>query len=132
MNKKSNGKKKKKKISEKKEQNSEFSPSIDLDVKVPQIKEPGYECKICGKRIQFITQAIMEQDGGYSHIECVLKKIADEEGVKPPKTVSYIGRGAFAIVSKNEEGNFIFERKIQYENLESFQKIKEDIKDLRK
>jgi len=127
MNKKNNNRKRKKKGGNKKPLAPVFTPSIDLDVEVPKVVEPNPVCKICGKKIEFITQAVSEGEGEYSHLDCVLEKIRKEENVQPPQVVSYVGRGVFAVVSKNAEGHIVFDKKIQYEKPETFQKFKASI-----
>jgi len=99
--------------------------SLQFPIKVPQVQEPVPLCALCEKPIQAISQAISgPTPGEFSHFDCVLRKIADEENLLPHQKISYIGRGTFAIVDKDEEGNMVFVKQIVYENPETFNAMK--------
>lgn len=92
---------------------------------VPMVQEPAPTCAICGKPIEGIAQAICgPEPEQYNHFDCVLRKIADDEHVLPDQKVSYIGRGVFAIIEKDEEGHFVFVKRIPFESPEMFQSMK--------
>ncbi len=92
---------------------------------VPKVKEPHPLCTICSKPIHAIAEAISgPEPTDINHFDCVLKKIAEDEKVMLPRKVSYIGRGTFAVVDKDEEGNLIFIKKIIYETPEHFDSYK--------
>jgi hypothetical protein len=94
-------------------------------IKVPRVQEPNPLCSICGKPIQAIAQAISGPSiDEVSHFDCVLRKIADDEKVMPPRKVSYIGKGTFAIVDTDEEGKLVFTKKIIYETAEQLDSYK--------
>lgn len=100
---------------------------------VPKVQEPQPLCAICGKPILAIAQAISgpcPQD--VNHFDCVLKKIAEDEKVMPPKKVSYIGKGTFAIVDTDEEGHLVFTKKIIYETPEHFDTYKKFVESLKR
>lgn len=89
---------------------------------VPKVQEPLPICTICDKPIDAIAQAISGLVAGtFSHFDCVLRKIADEEHLLPHQKVSYIGRGVFAIVETDSDGNLLFVKRIPYETPEMFQ-----------
>lgn len=94
------------------------------EVEVLKINEPRPVCSICGEPIEAIIEALSEKEGSYSHFDCVLKKIRKEYNVQEPDTVSYIGSGAFAVVTKDEEGKYIIKEKIQYESNDAFASMK--------
>ncbi|MCQ2398566.1 MAG: hypothetical protein MJ052_04605 [Sphaerochaetaceae bacterium] len=102
------------------------------EVSVPQVHEPLPDCQICGKPIEAIIEAIRESDGSYSHFDCVLEKIKKEYHVDEPDKVSYIGRGTFAVVSKDSDGNIVFKDRIQYESGETFNSAKQYVEENRK
>lgn len=102
------------------------------EVEVPQIKEPNPVCSICNEPISAIIEAIRESDGSYSHFDCVLNKIAKQYNVQEPDKVSYVGQGCFAVVSKKEDGSFYFKERIQYENNDAFNAMKQYVEDAKK
>ena len=73
---------------------------------VPQVKEPGFECAICGKSIDYIAEAISEPDGRYSHFDCVMDKLRAQENVREGEKLSYIGHGCFAVFTTDENGKY--------------------------
>ena len=92
---------------------------------VPRINEPNPPCVICGKPIDAISQSIGgPQPETFSHFDCVLRKIADEEHILPTQKVSYIGRGTFAIIEVQADGKFIIIKRIPYENPETYSFMK--------
>lgn len=102
----------------------------EKEYEVKTVREPKPVCAICGEIIENIADAIRENDGSFSHFDCVLNKIATEYGVKEPDKVSYIGSGSFAIVTV-EPGtkNFIIKQKIPYESVDSFNQMKKFVED---
>ena len=90
------------------------------EVAVPQVNEPRPECRICGKTIDFIAEAISEADGGFSHFDCVIEKLRKQENVQEGEYISYSGHGNFAVFTKDEEGHYIVKTRIPYESKESF------------
>lgn len=92
---------------------------------VPKVKEPVPTCAICGKPIEGIAQAICGPEPEmYNHFDCVLRKIADDEHILPKQKVSYIGRGVFAIVDTDEDGKFVFVKRIPFESPENYASMK--------
>lgn len=94
------------------------------DIEVPTVVEPHPECAICGQVIESISEAISEGGGKYSHFDCVLKKISEEEHIGENEKVSYVGHGSFAVVSKDEEGRFFIKKRIPYEEKETYEAMK--------
>ena len=94
------------------------------DVAVPQVNEPRPECRICGKPIEFIAEAISEADGGFSHFDCVIEKLRKQEAVKEGEYISYSGHGNFAVFTKDDEGHYVVKTRIPYESKESFDSAK--------
>lgn len=97
------------------------------DLVVPQVMEPRPACAICGEPIESFAEAISEPNGGYSHFDCVIDKIKAQENVQAPDSVSYIGHGTFAVVSKDFEGKYTIKTKIQYESNEAFNEMKKQV-----
>jgi hypothetical protein len=92
---------------------------------VPRINEPNPPCVICGKPIDAISQSIGgPQPETFSHFDCVLRKIADDEHILPTQKVSYIGRGTFAIIEVQADGKFTIIKRIPYENAETYSFMK--------
>ena len=112
----------------KKKSSRTFAPVV-----VPKIKEPIPNCAICGKPIEGIAQAICGPEvGAYNHFDCVLRKIADDEHILPTQKVSYIGKGVFAIIDTDEEGKFIFVKRIPFETPETFAAMKRFVEEQKK
>ncbi|MGI6432820.1 MAG: hypothetical protein ACOXZ4_03015 [Sphaerochaetaceae bacterium] len=105
------------------------TPSAEIP-KIPMVQEPLVSCSLCGKPIEAISEAISgQEEHTYSHFDCVLQKIAQDEQIQPPQKVSYIGRGVFAIVSKDETGHYTFEKEIPYESAERFAAMKKFVEE---
>ena len=94
------------------------------EVSVPQVNEPMPVCSICGKNIETIADAISEGNGSYSHFDCVIAKIREQERVTENETVSYIGHGNFAVLYKDEEGKYVIKTRIPYESKENYDSMK--------
>lgn len=100
---------------------------------VPRIKEPVPTCAICGKPIEAIAQAICgPEPDQFNHFDCVLRKIAEDERLLPKQKVSYIGKGVFAVVETDEEGKFVFVKRIPYETPETFTAMKRYVEEQKK
>lgn len=127
--------KKKKKSKSKKPAQQEVKPQqkhiVFEDVDVPKVVEPKPTCSICGESIEAIIEAISEPDGSYSHFDCVLKKITEQERVVEPDKVSYIGHGTFAVVTPDEKGSFSIKYRVPYENTESYLNMKKYVEDIK-
>jgi len=105
----------------------------EIPVIVPRVHEPNPLCSICGKNIESIAQSI----GGpepetFSHFDCVLRKIADDEKILPNQKVSYIGRGVFAVIELQSEGKFTIVKRINYENPETYAFMKKYVESRKK
>lgn len=87
-------------------------------------KESEHICALCGKPLDFITDAISEPDGRLSHFDCVIEKIRKQYRVEEPDTVSYIGQGRFAVCTKGEDGKYTIRDRINYESADSFLSMK--------
>lgn len=97
----------------------------EFQVVVPKIHEPVPVCVLCGKPIDAISQAIGgPQSGTFSHFDCVLRKIADDEHILSTQKVSYIGRGVFAVIEMHEDNKFTIVKRIPYEDPETFNSMK--------
>lgn len=90
------------------------------DLAVPQVNEPRPQCRICGEPIEFIAEAIGESDGGFSHFDCVISKLKEQEHVQEGEYISYVGHGNFAVFTKDEEGHFVIKTRIPYESKENY------------
>ena len=91
---------------------------------VPKVNEPMPVCSLCGKTIETIADAISEQDGSFSHFDCVIAKIRQQERVSDDETVSYIGHGNFAVFYKDDDGKFVIKTRIPYESKETYDAMK--------
>ena len=94
------------------------------EVEVPQIHEPNPVCAICGNPIELIAEAISEPNGGYSHFDCVIAKLKEQEHVTEDEKLSYVGHGNFAVFTKDEEGHLVIKTRIPYESKESYDSMK--------
>ena len=107
---------------------SERRQHVVLDeLPVPQVVEPRPACVLCGQPIETFAEAISEPNGGYSHFDCVLEKIRQQEQVQEPDSVSYIGHGTFAVVTKDAEGKYSIKTRIPYESADSFNGMKKQV-----
>lgn len=102
------------------------------DVEVPQVVEPRPNCSLCGQPIELISEAISEPNGGFSHFDCVIEKLKEREHVIPPDSVSYVGHGSFAVVSKDENGNYIIKNRIQYESNDDYSRMKKQVEEAKR
>ncbi len=93
-------------------------------VPIKKVAEPKEVCVMCGKVIEGIASSLTHPEGGHCHFDCVLNKIAADEKVTESQKVSYIGRGTFAVVEQNEDGSFVFTKRIPWENAEAFDAMK--------
>ncbi len=102
-------------------------------IEVPTVEEPLPICALCSKPIKGIAQALSgPADGQLSHFDCVLEKIAEDEKPLPHQKISYIGRGMFAIVDKDEEGKLLFTKRITWETAERFDAMKKLVEGTKK
>jgi len=99
------------------------------DIEVPQVVEPHPNCSICGQPIESIAEAISEKGGLLSHFDCVLEKLREIEHVEEPDSISYVGQGNFAVVSKTFEGNYFIKKRIPYESNDDFLKVKKQVEE---
>lgn len=110
------------------------------------IKEPCPICAICGKPINFISEALVAEDGnGYVHFDCALSKAIETLKPNQNEKVSYMGSGKFAkiLITKNENvyderlrrSRSVFEFEIssqmEFESKENFEKMQDMVEGLR-
>lgn len=88
------------------------------------IKEPLDKCSICGHTILNVSQAMCSPDSSFVHFDCVLDKIKSEHPVRENQTISYIGKGCFAKLEKNENGSWSIIERYTYESQENYEKMK--------
>ena len=88
------------------------------------IKEPLINCSICGETILNISQAMCAPDGSFVHFDCVLEDIKKNHNVHENQTISYIGRGTFALLEKDENGSWSIVERYVYESQENYEKMK--------
>lgn len=96
---------------------------------VRTIKEPGATCVLCGERIENIAEAVSSQNGEFVHFDCVLEDIRKSYHVHEGQSISYVGKGAFGICEKDEEGKWHIIQRIQYESPEANLKLKEFVEE---
>ncbi|MCY1152174.1 MAG: hypothetical protein PQJ49_08795 [Sphaerochaetaceae bacterium] len=99
-------------------------------VEIKRIKEPLVKCNYCNKVINNISSAI-KGDDCYYHFDCVIDRIKKEHKVKESQSVSYIGRGSFAIIEKDETGALKFVETIQVETPQQFDSMKKYIEEVK-
>ena len=90
------------------------------DLAVTQVNEPRPQCRLSGEPNEFIGEAIGESGGGFSHFDCVISKLKEQEHVQEGEYISYVGHGNFAVFTKDEEGHFVIKTRIPYESKENY------------
>lgn len=108
----------------------EYHSSIPL-MPTKSVKEPGVICPICNQAIDTIASAISKSNGEYVHFDCALNEIKEAEKPTDKQVVSYIGSGNFGICEKDENGQWIIVKKINYESKENYNSFKEYIEGLK-
>ncbi|MBC8343720.1 MAG: hypothetical protein H8E61_07040, partial [Bacteroidetes bacterium] len=101
--------------------------------KIKKQKLPSVNCSICGKVIDTIAQTI----GGpakdeFSHFDCAIRTLSENENLKSDQKICYIGNGDFAIIEynkKNFSGGFSVVKRISYENQEMKTSVKKLVSD---
>ncbi|MBN2861408.1 MAG: hypothetical protein JXK93_14165 [Sphaerochaetaceae bacterium] len=94
-------------------------------IEVLKVEEPAPLCALCSQPIKAIAQALSGPgEGEYSHFDCVIRKITEDERPTEKQKVSYIGKGTFAIVDTNDEGHMVFVKRIVWESAEKFEEMK--------
>lgn len=96
---------------------------------VKTVREPGTACAICGEKIDSIAQAVTSPSGAYVHFDCALEDIRKNYHVHEGQSVSYVGKGAFGICEKDEEGKWHILERIQYESPEANTRFKEYVEE---
>ena len=116
-------------------QKRKIRKQISVQKKTKHIVEPYPVCKICSHPIKFIVEAISEDNEEFSHFDCVVEKIKEKYNVRTPDTVSYIGQGKFAVVTrqKNREDkeDYTLKQIIPYESSDAFNSFKTYIEDIK-
>ena len=93
-------------------------------------------CSICGKTIDSIAQTI----GGpakdeFSHFDCAIRTLSENETIQPGQKICYIGNGDFAVIEynkKNFSGGFSVVKRISYENQEMKNSVKKLVSERKK
>ena len=88
------------------------------------MKEPFETCPLCGSRIESIASCLTTPEGAHAHFDCVIAQIKKDNPLSEGQTLSYSGRGNFAIFEKDGEGKWTVVRRISYESGENFEKMK--------
>lgn len=101
---------------------------------VYKVHEPLPVCADCGQTIDSIASAIAGREPGtYRHFDCVLEAIKKEERVTENQSVSYIGRGTFAVIEKSaEKPGFTFVKRISVEEASMFTGMKKTVEENKK
>ncbi len=95
------------------------------------VKEPLLVCPDCNERIQCIAEAISIANGEFVHFDCMIERIRKAENLKEGQSISYIGKGNFAIVEKDDEGKFHIVKTIPVEEEKAFNSVKEYVESLK-
>lgn len=77
------------------------------------------QCPYCGQNVRDILTAIALKEGeAPAHFDCVLKKLAADETLRPKEKICYLGNGSFGIVwfkNPSDTKNFTIRKRIQVE-----------------
>ena len=77
------------------------------------------QCPYCGQNVRDVLTAIALSDGeAPTHFDCVIKKLSEEETLKPKERICYLGNGAFGIVkfkNPSDQRQFEIRKRIQIE-----------------
>lgn len=95
------------------------------------VVEPHPSCAYCEKTIDIIASSIRGDEDKYYHFDCMIKKLSNEENLADGEKISYIGRGTFAIISKNDEGKLVFRKTIEVEKAEVFNQMKKYVEGIK-
>lgn len=98
---------------------------------VKSVREPHSICPICSQKINLISEALTDPRGEYVHFDCVIKQLRERYRPRENQTISYVGRGNFALCEKNEEGKWSIVERIQYESGESVEKMRSYVESLK-
>lgn len=107
-----------------------FTPTLP-PLPVKKVVEPKEQCVLCEKPITQIASALTHPNGGYCHFDCVLDSLKEKETLSENQSISYIGRGTFAVAEKDSEGSYTFTKKIEWESAESFAAMKKYIEEIK-
>ena len=91
---------------------------------VRTVTEPHDTCSICGKTIENISSAFLASDGTLVHFDCVLENLKKSHTVHEGQTISYIGRGNFALLEKDEKGSWTIVERYPVEDQEKYERMK--------
>ncbi len=116
------------KVQSKKRPTKDYGP-----IEVLKIEEPSPLCALCSQPIKGIAQALSGPGAGeFSHFDCVINKIKEDEKPTEKQKVSYIGRGTFAIIDTDDEGKMVFIKRIVWETAEKFDEMKKYVEGTKK
>ncbi len=90
---------------------------------VKVVKEPKESCAICGKTIELIADSLINPKGEFEHFECVLAALNEKYQPREDEKISYIGKGAFGLCAKDENGKWFIKERIPYESKEDNEKM---------
>lgn len=101
--------------------------------KIKRVIEPHVICAFCGEKIDNIASAIKGSNADeFFHFDCIIKKLSQEEKLNEGEKISYIGRGSFGIIGKDEEGKLIIRKTIAVETPEVFSDMKKYVEGIKK
>lgn len=107
----------------------------DENPEVKKVNEPYPTCAICGRKISYITEALISKEGtSFVHFDCALKEVYSQLQPKQDEVISYIGKGKFALIKvirdeyvederthrKQRAYEFKIEKEIEWETPEQF------------
>lgn len=95
------------------------------------VKEPLPVCPDCNERIQCIAESFRLSNGEFIHFDCMLSRLKKSENLLEGESISYVGRGNFAVVRKDEDGRYIIVRTIPVEEEKAFSSMKEYVENLK-
>jgi len=100
-------------------------------INIKSVVEPHLTCTYCDKVIENIASAIRGEEDNYYHFDCMIEKLSKEEKLDEGEKISYIGRGTFAIVKKDEEGKLVFRKTMEVEKAEVFNQMKKYVEGIK-
>ena len=70
-------------------------------------------------------------NGDYVHFDCMLSSIKEKEILSENQNISYLGSGTFGVCQKDEDGKYTIVKRIEVENKDDSQKMKDYIEGLK-
>lgn len=96
-------------------------------------REEKFNCVICNSEINFLSTALdvkYNSVNGPVHFDCILKVLNENENLSNGESLTYIGKGVFAVIQKTSESpGFKIVRKIELENIDEIPDWRKEFSD---